>query len=186
MDNGKNFEDSMEYNPEEIEATGFEQEYEHCVKKLRKLDLGEAPENIPIMKFSMGPKSTAPTRATKLSAGLDLYSSHRAIVQPFGRAMVRTGVKIAIPEGYYGRIAPRSSLAFYRSIHVGAGVIDADFRGAISILLFNFSYKTFLIQPGDKIAQLIIEKIITPTLELTDDLGETERGEGGLGSSDCK
>lgn len=88
---------------------------------------------------------------------------------------------MAIPEGCYGRIAPRSGLAVKHSIDVGAGVIDTDYRGTIQVLLFNFGKEDFLIRKGDCIAQLIIEKIALPVIRDVDDLEETTRGEEGFG-----
>jgi len=88
-----------------------------------------------------------------------------------------------IPTSHYGRIAPRSGLAVKNFIDVGAGVIDADYRGEVKVLLFNFSETDFEIKVGDKIAQLIIEKYEKTELVQVDDLDETERGSGGFGST---
>lgn len=90
---------------------------------------------------------------------------------------------MAIPVGNYGRIAPRSGLACKHMIDVGAGVIDSDYRGEVRILLFNFSEKDFEVQKGDRIAQLIIEKYSITTIREVTELGNTERGEGGFGST---
>ena len=90
---------------------------------------------------------------------------------------------MAIPEGHYGRVAPRSGLAVKNFIDVGAGVIDCDYRGALGVVLFNHSADDFHIKPGDRIAQLIIEKISTPDVVEVDDLDETARGAGGFGST---
>ena len=79
--------------------------------------------------------------------------------------------------------APRSGLAWKHSIDVGAGVIDADYRGPVGIILFNYSDEAFEVKPGDRIAQLILEKIVTPEVLLVDDLDSTVRGAGGFGST---
>jgi dUTP pyrophosphatase len=103
-----------------------------------------------------------------------------------GKAVIPTGLAMAIPIGNYGRIAPRSGLAAKNFIDVGAGVIDADYRGEVKVLLFNFSEVDFKVNPGDRVAQLIIEKYTrTEIEEVTDgeDLNSTERGEGGFGST---
>lgn len=90
---------------------------------------------------------------------------------------------MAIPEGCYGRVAPRSGLAIKFAIDVGAGVVDADYRGNLSILLFNFAPQEFNLKKGDRVAQLICEKILRPELEEVEKLDETERGDKGFGSS---
>ena len=97
--------------------------------------------------------------------------------------MVKTGISVAIPEGCYGRIAPRSGLAVKRFIDVGAGVIDADYRGGIGVVLFNHSGEDFVVKPGDRIAQLLLEKIETPTVKEAEELPDTKRGTDGFGST---
>lgn len=82
--------------------------------------------------------------------------------------MVATDISIAVPDGYYGRVAPRSGLALKHFIDVGAGVIDADYRGPLGIILFNFADQEFAIKKGDRIAQLILEKIDTPDVVQVD------------------
>ena len=101
-----------------------------------------------------------------------------------GKALIGTGLAFAIPDGNYGRIAPRSGLAAKHSIDVGAGVIDSDYRGEVKVLLFNLSDVDFEIKPQERVAQLIIEKY-TPTeiQEVEGKLEETARGEGGFGST---
>jgi dUTP pyrophosphatase len=88
-----------------------------------------------------------------------------------------------IPHGHYGRVAPRSGLAWKKSIDVGAGVIDEDYRGNVGVILFNFGDEDFVIKQGDRVAQLILEKISTPEVEEVDELPETSRGDGGFGST---
>lgn len=124
-----------------------------------------------------------PTRGSDLSAGYDLSASQPATIPPGGRAIVRTDLSIACPPGTYGRVAPRSGLTVKKGIHVGAGVIDADYRGAVGVVLFNLGQEDFEIKQGDRIAQLILEEIMmVPVLEV-DDLDETVRGSGGFGST---
>ena len=100
-----------------------------------------------------------------------------------GKVIVQTDLAVAIPAGHYGRVAPRSGLAVKHFIDVGAGVIDSDYRGAVGVVLFNHSADDFHIKHGDRIAQLIIEKISTPAVVEVDDLDATERGAGGFGST---
>nr|POF06811.1 deoxyuridine 5'-triphosphate nucleotidohydrolase [Quercus suber] len=100
-----------------------------------------------------------------------------------GKALVPTNLSIAIPEGTYACVVPRSGLAWKHSIDVGAGVIDADYRGPVGVMLFNHSDVDFEVKVGDRIAQLIIEKIVTPDVIEVEDLDATVRGEGGFGST---
>lgn len=133
----------------------------------------------------LSPTARVPTRGSKLAAGYDIYASEPLIIDPHGRGVVRTGIKIAIPENTYGRVAPRSGLAVKKGIDVAAGVIDADYRGELMVALFNHGDEDFEIQTGDRIAQLILERIFTPQIEeVTDDLLDaTERGTNGFGST---
>lgn len=124
-----------------------------------------------------------PTKGTKGSAGYDLYAAHNAVIEPHGKALVSTDLIIEIPEGYYGRIAPRSSLAWKNHIDVGAGVIDSDYRGVVGVILFNLdSTQTFKVNKGDRIAQLIIEKYYDFELKEVEEISTTQR-EGGFGST---
>ena len=128
-------------------------------------------------------RATLPTRGSVASAGLDLYSIEALSLAPGQRAIVRTGLAVAIPEGYYGRLAPRSGLAVKKGLDVLAGVIDADYRGEIGCLLHNTGEESIELLENSKICQLIIEKIITPQAVWADDLDDTERGPGGFGST---
>ncbi|HEX3227492.1 MAG TPA: dUTP diphosphatase [Pyrinomonadaceae bacterium] len=141
-------------------------------------------ENTEPLKFKkLDPRATLPTRGSTAAAGLDLYSIEVLKLQSMERKLVRTGLAVAIPEGFYGRIAPRSGLATKNGIDVLAGVIDADYRGEIQCLLHNTGEETVELAAQAKICQLIIEKIITPTPVLVDDLTSTTRGSGGFGST---
>lgn len=97
--------------------------------------------------------------------------------------MVPTDLSIAIPEGTYARIAPRSGLAWKNSIDVLAGVVDADYRGPVGVILFNHSDTDFEVKAGDRVAQLIIEVIMKPEVVEVEDLDSTVRGAGGFGST---
>lgn len=108
------------------------------------------------------------------------------MVKAKNKLLISSGLAIAVPEGHYGRMAPRSGLAVKKFIDVGAGVIDCDYRGEIKILLFNFSDEDFEVKKGERIAQLIIEKIAMPVLKEVENLEETDRGEGGFGSTGLK
>lgn len=127
--------------------------------------------------------ATAPTRGSARAAGYDLYSAYDYIVPPMEKALVKTDIQIALPSGCYGRIAPRSGLAAKYFIDVGAGVIDEDYRGNIGVVLFNFGKEKFEVKKGDRIAQLICERIFYPDIEEVQVLNDTERGSGGFGST---
>ena len=125
-----------------------------------------------------------PRRASAGAAGYDLTSTESVTIYPGTRGTVSTGLAVKLPPGVYGRIAPRSGLAVKNGIQVGAGVIDADYRGEIKVLLFNHSSDhVFNISPGDRIAQFICERCELPEVILVDELDETERGEGKFGST---
>eukprot|EP01035_Chromulina_nebulosa_P018033 gene18033-23675_t len=124
-----------------------------------------------------------PIRGSKFAAGFDLSSAYKTIVPARGKAIVKTDIAIAIPEGTYARIAPRSGLAAKNFIDVGAGVVDYDYRGNVGVILFNHGEDDFVINPGDRIAQLILEKISMASAIEVNELEDTERGEGGFGST---
>lgn len=128
-------------------------------------------------------KATIPKRGSEFSAGLDLASAEEKIIPAGERALVKTDLAIACPADTYARIAPRSGLALKKGIDVGAGVIDADYRGPVGVILFNWGKEDFEIKVGDRIAQMILEKIVIPEIVETEDLPETVRGAGGFGST---
>lgn len=115
--------------------------------------------NIVFFKFTTTSKH--PTRGTYGSAGYDLYSDVDATVPPSSTLLVDTNVGVIIPQGYYGRIAPRSSLAYKYSIDVFAGVIDSDYRDKIGVILYNASKKDFTVKKGDRVAQIIFERCLS-------------------------
>ncbi|XP_015795586.1 deoxyuridine 5'-triphosphate nucleotidohydrolase-like [Tetranychus urticae] len=140
-----------------------------------------------VLKFKkLTEHAIKPMKASELSAGYDLFSAYENNVTSKGSALIKTDLQIQVPDGCYGRIAPRSGLALKHSIDVGAGVIDADYRGNVGVILFNFGDSDFQVKKGDRIAQLICEKIEYPELEEVDE-GEimevTSRGVNGFGSS---
>jgi len=122
-----------------------------------------------------------PTKGTNQAAGYDLYAAQNAEIDPLKRALIKTNISIAIPKGYYGRIAPRSGLAYKNGIDVMAGVIDSDYRGDVGVILYNTGVDVFNVKQGDRIAQLIIEKCHVADWDLVEDLSDTDRGEGGYG-----
>ena len=157
--------------------------------------------DIKIKKLSKS--AITPSRANESDAGYDLYAVQDMVIGPMEKLIVPTGISIEIPNGYYGRVAPRSGLAVKNSIDVLAGVIDSGYRGEIGVVLINLnlpevlfnrnkkstayesafgSRNKFSISKGDRIAQLIIEKCHEIQWVETE-LSDTERGEGGYGSS---
>jgi dUTP pyrophosphatase len=124
-----------------------------------------------------------PTRGSLYSAGLDLYAVEALIIPAHARASVRTGLAVSIPQGFYGRVAPRSGLAVKHGLDVLAGVIDSDYRGEIICALINHGDEDIKIDAGMRVAQLIIESIATPEPAWSEDLSKTERGRGGFGST---
>ena len=123
-----------------------------------------------------------PTRAHWNDAGLDLFSMETKYIPPNNSALFSTGIKMAIPSGYYGQVSSRSSLAI-KNIEVGAGIIDSSYRGEIKVLLRNFNVTSFPIEKGQKIAQLIIQPCWIGDLNPVTYLEDTNRGDGGFGST---
>lgn len=115
-------------------------------------------------------------------AGMDLFAGETCRIQPGEAWAVATGIRLAVPSGYAGLIWDKSGLSLKR-IHRLAGVIDAGYRGEVKVVLINLGRETFIIEPGMKIAQLIIQKVETVRVVETRDLGETSRGENGFGST---
>ena len=111
------------------------------------------------------------------------YSASDMVIPAQGKAIIPTDISIAVPEGTYGRVAPRSGLAAKHHIDVGAGVIDADYRGPVGVVLFNLGKADYQVAKGDRIAQLVLEKIVVADVEECDDLDDTVRGAGGFGST---
>lgn len=125
-----------------------------------------------------------PFRGSPNAAGLDLSSSEELVIPPRSHKLVKTGLSMSIPSGYYGRIAPRSGLAYKHGIDVFAGVIDSDYRGEVGVILYNSSENEFKVNIGDRIAQIIIEYYLKDLgIGEVDSLEETERGDGGYGST---
>lgn len=132
----------------------------------------------------LSPAATIPVKGSPGSAGFDLASAERTVIRAGDRGVVRTDLSIACPPGTYGRIAPRSGLAVKKFVDVGAGVVDADYRGPVGVVLFNFGSDDLEIEVGDRVAQLVLEKIddAADAVEVND-LDDTERGAGGFGST---
>ena len=129
-----------------------------------------------------------PTLGSLKAVGYDLYSAKDLTVKAYGKALVPTDICIKMPHGVYGRIAPRSGLAWKNHIDIGAGVIDPDYRGNVGVVMFNHSSTDLEIKKGDRVAQLILEKYLRCIVkEYSEDTGfgceSEERGSYGFGST---
>jgi dUTP pyrophosphatase len=135
-------------------------------------------------------KHTLPKYETEQSAGVDLRANieESIILKPLERTLVKTGLFMALPKGYEAQVRPRSGLAYKNGITVlnSPGTIDADYRGEVGVILVNLSNENFIINDGERIAQLVIAKHEQPTFVEVDVLSETERGTGGFGSTGKK
>ena len=131
-----------------------------------------------------------PQYATALSAGMDLRANIDApiILKPLERKLVPTGLHIALPAGYEAQVRPRSGLALKKGITVlnTPGTIDADYRGEIGVVLINLSQDDFVVEDGERIAQMVIARHEQADFELVEVLDKTERGEGGYGHTGTK
>jgi dUTP pyrophosphatase len=130
--------------------------------------------------------ATIPTKGSDGAAGYDLYSTEDYKLCVGERKLFKTGLQIEIPSGLYGRIAPRSGLAYKHGIDVLAGVIDSDYRGDIGVILINFGNEAFEVKTRDRIAQLIFESYDDTIFMEEGKLSESDRGEGGYGSTGTK
>jgi len=140
-----------------------------------------------VLRFAkLSSSAICPSRGSADAAGYDLYAAEAKVIEPGKRGLVKTDIQIAVPEGCYGRVAPRSGLAWKHGIDVGAGVIDRDYRGNVGVILFNFGDEPFAVAQGDRIAQLILERILMAELQEMPTLDATQRGEGGFGSTGKK
>ena len=127
--------------------------------------------------------ATFPTQGSEEAAGWDLYSAQETCIPARSRRCVLTNVALAIPFGYYGRVAPRSGLALKNGIDIGAGVVDSDYRGDIGVVMFNHSDEDFLVRTKDRIAQIIFTPCPKMKLVHTESLPSTERQDAGFGST---
>ncbi len=142
------------------------------------------------LKVKLAEGAIMPTRATKQSAGLDLYAMEDFVIPPsqtigytvrIGRYRTDTGVSIALDPGHVAYIKGRSGLAWNAELDAFNGTIDADYRGTLKVILYNYTNAGYYVRKGDRIAQLVIQKVELPEPVEVPYLDDTERGEGGLG-----
>jgi dUTP pyrophosphatase len=142
---------------------------------------------VPVIRVADGIGRDLPAYATEHAAGLDLTAAviEPVTIEPGKRAMIPTGIAIALPEGYEAQVRPRSGLAARHGITVlnSPGTIDADYRGEIRVILVNLGDQPFAVEPKARIAQLIIAPVARVVWEMAESLPETIRGEGGFGST---
>lgn len=141
--------------------------------------------NVNIKKLN--DNATIPTRGTKYSAGMDLYAciEEPVVIEPHKTVMVDTGLAMEIPEGYFGAIYPRSGLSTKRGIVLAnnVAVIDSDYRGEIKLPLHNHGTDMQVIEPHERVAQLIIQPYLPINWNIVDELNDTDRGDKGFGDS---
>lgn len=141
------------------------------------------------VKFKkLSERATIPTRGSSGAAGLDLYASENYVLEPGAYGLVKTDIAMELPVGWEAQVRPRSGLAFKHGITVlnGPGTIDDDYRGEVGAILFNASDKLYQIMEGDRIAQLVVAPAYlnqVDLVEVSEFLTDTERGEGGFGST---
>ena len=144
-------------------------------------------QNGPLLQIvKLSENAITPSKGSQNAAGHDLYSAENRVIPAKSRGIVKTDIRIKLPTGTYGRIAPRSGLAIKFQIDIGAGVIDEDYRGNVGVILINHSDDDFPVKKGDRIAQLICEKIIYPEIKVVEQVDSTKRGNKGFGSTDNK
>jgi len=132
---------------------------------------------------TVGDGRVLPEYASPDAAGADLCASETVEILPGDRHAVATGLRLQLPPGHVGLVWPRSGLAVRHGIDTLAGVIDSDYRGEVRVVLVNHGRETFRISPGDRVAQLLLQRVERAAFITNDALAETERGEGGFGST---
>ena len=138
-----------------------------------------------VVKITAESPECVPAYASKHASGMDLKANEACLIAPGERKAVATGIRVAIPPGYEGQVRPRSGLALKKGISVpnAPGTIDEDYRGEVKVILANIGSETVQIKKGDRIAQLVVGPVARVQWDCCDDLAETERGEGGFGST---
>jgi dUTP pyrophosphatase len=141
------------------------------------------------IKIVLDPGAVKPTRAHGGDVGYDLYSPVNKTIYPKWKhgvdnmVTIDTGVHVQLPKNIQGLVCPKSGLMFNHDITAGIGTVDPDYTGSIRVKLYNMGNTVYHIEKGQKIAQLVLEQVITPELDVVEDLEETERGAGGFGST---
>lgn len=149
--------------------------------------MGKNMEKIRFKRLPHASDLPLPSYESKAAAGMDIRAAldEPVILKPGERTLIPTGLKMALPEGYEAQIRPRSGLAIKHGITMlnTPGTIDADYRGEIKVIAINLGQENFTVRHGDRIAQMVISPVVQLPAEETDELSETDRGEGGFGST---
>ena len=145
----------------------------------------DMPVSVSITRDERARVFPLPAYATPASAGVDLRAVEKRVLLPGERALVPTGISIALPVGWEAQVRPRSGLALKHGITLpnSPGTIDADYRGEIQVIMMNLGDEPFVIEPGDRIAQMVIAPVSQVSWIESDSLEKTERGSGGFGST---
>ena len=131
----------------------------------------------------LDPRAVLPRRSHPEDAGYDLTAIEEAVIDPGKMATLPTGLAVTVPKGTYGRVAPRSGLASKKGIDILGGVVDRGYTGEVMVIVINNGTVPFVVVPGDRIAQLVLESIVLADVEEVEELDPTVRGTGGLGST---
>jgi dUTP pyrophosphatase len=143
-------------------------------------ETNDSPLVLPVL---VGARGALPEYGSEGAAGADLRASEAVVIPPGGRAAVPTAVRLEIPRGHAGLVWPRSGLAVRHGIDTLAGVIDSDYRGEVKVVLVNHGDQPFAIAAGDRIAQLLLQRVERATFQAADAVRDTGRGSGGFGST---
>jgi len=143
-------------------------------------ETNDSPLAVPVL---VGAGGALPEYGSQGAAGADLRASEAVVIAPGGRAAVPTGVRLEIPPGHAGLVWPRSGLAVRHGIDTLAGVIDSDYRGEVKVVLVNHGDEPFAIAAGDRVAQLLLQRVERAAFVAADAVGDTGRGSGGFGST---
>jgi len=143
-------------------------------------ETNDSPLVLPVL---VGAGGALPEYGSAGAAGADLRASEAVVIPPGGRAAVPTGLRLEIPPGHAGLVWPRSGLAVRHGIDTLAGVIDSDYRGEVKVVLVNHGDEPFAIAPGDRIAQLLVQRVARAAFRPADAVADSERGSGGFGST---
>lgn len=145
--------------------------------------MAESDEGLIVVPVQLGGEGALPEYASPGAAGADLRASGAVEIAPGARAAVPTGLRLEIPARHVGLVWPRSGLAVRHGIDTLAGVIDSDYRGEVKVVLVNHGAEPFRIAPGDRVAQLLVQRVERARFEAADHVAATGRGEGGFGST---
>ena len=145
--------------------------------------MAETPDPPLVLPVLVGAGGALPEYGSDDAAGADLRASEAVVIPPGGRAAVPTALRLEIPPGHAGLVWPRSGLAVRHGIDTLAGVIDSDYRGEVKVVLVNHGDEPFAIAPGDRVAQLLLQRVERAAFRAADQVGDTGRGSGGFGST---